>query len=337
MYYITAYWGMSDLLIEGALKDYLETWIIHFELIMGTILFGLLFNVINTVTDKTFIHKKSFGYIIFFKSLLYICMVFIVFIIVYGVFYIFNLGPVKNPDSIIELLSARIVISWIVYFVFVILLINLFIQVNRKFGPGNLLNLITGKYHKPRSEYRIFMFLDLKGSTSIAERLGHKTYSQLLRNNFHDLTDVVIKYKADIYQYVGDEVVLSWTIKDGLKTLNCIKLFFAFSNKLKKQEEFYLKHYRTFPEYKAGMDIGVVTVAEIGDIKREIAFHGDVLNTAARIQDQCKALNKKLLISAALEKKLPNLNGFEKEFIGEVNLRGKEKVVKIYSLELVNR
>ncbi len=213
---------------------------------------------------------------------------------------------------------------------------NFIIQVNRKFGPGNLIKQIAGIYHKPSNEFRIFMFLDLKGSTTLAEKLGHETYSQLLRDSFHDLTDIVIKYKAEIYQYIGDEVVLSWKIKDGLKSLNCIKLFFAFDNKLKKRKEFYIKHYYTIPEFKGGMDMGVVTVAEIGDIKREIAYHGDILNTASRIQDQCKVLNKELLISETLEKELPNLHGFKKEFIGKVNLKGKEKDVKIYSLSIEN-
>ncbi len=336
LYYISAHWGSSDFIKEGVLKDYLNSWLIHVELVMASFLFGLLFSIINTATDKTFIRKKSFGHIIFFKSLLYICMVFVVFFLVYGTFYIFDLGPIKDIDSLARLISAKFIISWVVYFTFAILLINLFIQVNRKFGPGNLVKLIVGAYHKPHTEYRIFMFLDLKGSTTIAEKLGHKVYSQLLRSSFHDLTDIVIMYKADIYQYVGDEVVLSWKINDGLKTLNCIKLFFAFDNKLKKRKEFYLKHYDIIPEFKGGMDMGLVTVAEIGDIKREIAYHGDVLNTASRIQDQCKILNKKLLISQTLEKKLIKLNGIEKEFIGNINLRGKEKVVKIYSLKLGN-
>ena len=184
---------------------------------------------------------------------------------------------------------------------------------------------------------RIFLFLDLKGSTTIAEKLGHNTYSQLLRNCYHDLTEIVIKYKADIYQYIGDEVVLSWKTKDAFQTLNCIKLYFAYDNKLKEHKEFYMKHYHTLPEFKGGMDMGVVTVAEIGDIKREIAYHGDVLNTASRIQEQCKVLDKNLLISENLEKELIDLNGFEKEFIGEVTLRGKEKNVKLYSLIRTNK
>ena len=78
--------------------------------------------------------------------------------------------------------------------------------------------------------------------------------------------------------------------------------------------------------------MGYVTVAEVGDIKREIAYHGDVLNTAARIQEQCKLLGAEFLISEHLEQNLPALNGFQKKFMGEVNLRGKKEIIKIFSI-----
>ena len=50
-----------------------------------------------------------------------------------------------------------------------------------------------------------------------------------------------------------------------------------------------MSKYGETPIFNAGMDAGVVTVTEIGDIKRDLAFHGDVLNTAARIQGLCNS------------------------------------------------
>lgn len=332
MYFVSV-WGMLDFMSNDILKDYLMSWYVYLELIMGAVLFGFFFSLIDKISDRTFIRRKSFGLIILFKTFLYLIMVVVVFLLVFGTFYIFQLGPLEDPGNFYILLTPRFLISWIAYFIFTVLLLNFIIQINRKLGPGNLRNLISGKYHRPRDEYRIFLFLDLKGSTTIAEKLGHNTYSKLLRNCYHDLTDIVIRYNADIYQYVGDEVVLSWKIKDNEQTLKSVSMYFAFKERLEKRKEFYLKRFDTLPEFKGGMDLGVVTVAEIGDIKREIAYHGDVLNTAARIQDQCKVLNKDLLVSEHVEEKLLTLNGFKKEFLGDMNLRGKEKALKIYSLD----
>ena len=114
-------------------------------------------------------------------------------------------------------------------------------------------------------------------------------------------------------------------------------LNFAFERKLKLREDFYLKNFNTIPFFKCGIDCGEVTVAEIGELKREIAYHGDVLNTAARIEKQCTPLNKKMIVSAYLEKELPaELNGFSKELIGEIELRGRKGKLNLYSIEYAN-
>lgn len=333
-YYIISFWGISDFFSEGILKSYLNHWYVHLELISGAILFGLFFCLIDVFTDSTTIRRKSFGKIIFIKSFLYLFTTSFVFFFIYGGFYLFKIGPFKNPESLLVLVNTKFILSWILFYIFSVILITFVIQINKKIGPGNLKKLITGKYHKPRDEERIFIFLDLRDSTTIAEKLGHNNYSRLLQNCYHDLTDIVIKYKAEIYQYVGDEVVLSWDNPDKLNSLNSIKLFYAYKNKLLEHKSFYLKNFDVFPEFKGGIDEGIVTVAEVGDIKRDIAYHGDVLNTAARIQDKCKVYDKDLLISENFGTKIHELNGFDKKLIGEVSLKGKKHTVKIYSIEL---
>ena len=80
--------------------------------------------------------------------------------------------------------------------------------------------------------------------------------------------------------------------------------------------------------------MGMVTVAEIGDIKREIAFHGDVLNTAARLQGICKNYDCNMLVSDHLAKNLNSTDGFSKQLIGEIRLRGKLERTKVYRIEL---
>jgi adenylate cyclase len=333
LYFIFSWWGTSSFLQQGWLTEYLNSPNIHYEIIIQAVIFGLLFNTINTVISKSELSKKSFGMIIFVKTILYSIAITFSQLFVFLVFYIFDVLPTEQYKQALDLLNFEFVLSLSLYFTLSITFFNFMLQLSRKFGPGNMLKMLIGKYYKPREEQRIFLFLDLRNSTGIAEYLGHKNYSRFLQSCFHDITEIVIKYKAEVYQYVGDEVVLTWKIKDGLESLNCVKAFFAFENKLLRRKEFYEKQFNTFPEFKGGMDMGLVTVAEIGDIKRDIAYHGDVLNTASRIQHQCNKLNKKLLISKNLECKIEQLNGFDKEFIGEIQLRGKEHTTEVYSLE----
>ncbi len=183
---------------------------------------------------------------------------------------LFNLMSYKDYAEFGSYASVNLYISFLVYFIISSLFINFFLQMNRKVGPGNMIKLLLGRYHKPHDENRIFMFLDLKGSTTIAEKLGHKTYSQFIRDCFQDLTDTILQYQADIYQFVGDEVVLTWEQKRGLKGQACIRTFFSFKNALLLRKNYYEQTYNTVPQFRAGMDLGIVTATEIGDIKREM-------------------------------------------------------------------
>jgi len=176
------------------------------------------------------------------------------------------------------------------------------------------------------------MFVDLKSSTEIAEKLGHIQVSRLLQDCFTDLA-VVRDYKAEIYQYVGDEVVLSWSMSDGLDNLNCIKAYFKFQELLESRSDFYMKKYGLIPFFKAGLNVGDVTIAEVGQIKREIAFHGDTLNTASRIQGKCNYYNEGLLLSHALKELIEDNEELQINMVGEVMLRGKTEPQKIYSIE----
>ncbi len=239
-----------------------------------------------------------------------------------------------NETFVEKLLHSKFrFLSTFVYSVFVTVLINFISQVSRKFGPGILLPMFFGKYHQPKVEERIFMFLDLKDSTPYAEKLGHVKFSQLIQDCFHDLNLIVLKFDAEIYQYVGDEVILSWKPKQGIKDLNCIAIFFAYQQKLAENILEYQSKYGLVPEFKAGVNVGEATIAEVGDIKREIAYHGDVLNTAARIQGVCNTYGKALMISEELESLLTFTDEFQSELVGEVPLKGKAKPVKIFSIE----
>ena len=181
----------------------------------------------------------------------------------------------------------------------------LWVRVNQRYGPGYLISSFIGKYHLPIEEQRIFMFLDLKSSTSIAEILGHIRFYQFLNDFFHDIGNPILYSKGEVYQYVGDEAVVSWKLKNGIENGNCIQCFYEIKNVIAKKAKYYEKQYGGIvPEFKAGIHVGPVTTGEIGDIKRDLVHTGDVLNTTARIQAKCNELNSPILISEDLLKQL---------------------------------
>ncbi|GGG11519.1 hypothetical protein GCM10011344_10310 [Dokdonia pacifica] len=205
-----------------------------------------------------------------------------------------------------------------------------FSQINLMLGGSNLWKIFRGKFYTPHEEHRIFMFLDLQSSTEHAERLGHLKYSMLIRDCFNDL-GVVIENEAEVYQYVGDEAILTWKLEDGLRNQNCINAFFNFKNRLLKKQQYYKENYSLVPFFKAGLNDGVVAATEVGKYKKEIAYHGDTLNTAARIQGKCNEFQQELLISESLKTKL-DLKNNHVELLGDIMLRGKQANVQIYSV-----
>lgn len=177
-------------------------------------------------------------------------------------------------------------------------MINFALEIERVIGTGNLWRLFIGRYHRSREEERVFLFMDLKGSTSTAEALGHHRYSELLQECYRDLTQVIMRYEAAIYQYVGDEVVMTWTCSSqGERKRASVQAFFAYQQALMSKKEAYEARFGTTPEFRGGIDAGPVTVIEVGDVKREIVYHGDVLNTAARLLELCKRKDEVLLVS----------------------------------------
>ena len=221
-------------------------------------------------------------------------------------------------------------LSWLAIVIFTLIAL----LVNDKYGPGVFVSFILGRYFHPKREERIFMFLDLRGATTIAEQLGEGRYFNFLKDVFRDSTPDILKSKGEIYQYVGDEIVISWKKDTGILNANCLQCFFDIKQRLLDNASYYRENYDGIvPEFKAGLHFGFVMVGEIGVVKRDIAYSGDVLNTAARIQSKCNELGVNILISKNLLAGLGSLpNVFKPREIGEIDLRGKQHSLMLYTV-----
>ena len=172
----------------------------------------------------------------------------------------------------------------------------------------------------------------MKSSTTIAENLGHVKYFEMLRDYYADLSEPITRHSGEIYQYVGDEIVVSWKLKNGLQDSNCLRCFFSMKETLAKQAKTYEEKYGVVPGFKAGLHVGTVTTGEIGVIKKDIIFTGDVQNTTARIQGLCNLYKVDILVSVNLKELLPGGNPFVFQTVGESELRGRNEKIKLYTV-----
>ena len=298
------------------------------------LLTGLLYFMFEQLFERIKFKQKPIGAQIFIKLLAYLFLVTSVLnagIIIMGHFYGAEIQP-----SIKEMLTSGAVWSFIIYFSIASIGFTFLKLVDEKFGPGTFWKILLGQYQKPKVEKRIFMFLDLKSSTQIAEQLGYEKYSALSQQCFYDLNEVIQAYSGEIYQYVGDEVVVSWDFQKGAQNCECVDLFFQFRKKLHDRKDFYMEKFGVLPEFKAGLHGGKLMAAEVGIVKREIAYHGDVINTTARIQDMCNQLGEPLLISEPLLQSMKLNPKYQPELKGAFTLKGKGESTTLHSVTPVS-
>lgn len=217
----------------------------------------------------------------------------------------------------------------LIYCLIILVIINFTREINRKIGYGILINFILGNYHKPKEEERIFAFIDLKKSTQIAERLGALKFHKLLYEFFHDISISILMTKGEIYRYVGDEIVISWKIRDGLHNANCIRVYYFMKQQLKKQREKYIALFGFVPDFHAAFHLGSVVKGEIGDIKSQFVFHGEAMYVASRIEKECGRLQQDILISSDLIQQISLPIIYEMHHLGNMS---NEENIELFTL-----
>ena len=218
------------------------------------------------------------------------------------------------------------------YWLVIFAITQLYLEINDKYAPGVFLDILAGKYITPRNENRIIMFIDLKDSTPIAEKLGHQNNFLFIREFIYDLSLALIEHNGIIYQYVGDEIVVSWKYnKENMK--NCMASVITARKNIQKRSENYRRVYGIIPEFRIGIHVGDVTVGEIGVIKKDLAMSGDTMNTTARIRSACNELNQKFIVSKDFVEK-SHLKSFQIENLGMVELKGKASGIELFALKI---
>jgi adenylate cyclase len=303
--------------------------------VVGSMIGGSL--LVFYINEK--FQERPYGYTIIAVALFFALVILIVVSILGLITVPMRTGkPLSDEQTLdafmtflMDPLRAKNIMMWFI----VVMLTQFVLQINSKFGQGALGNIIRGKYNTPKEEKKIFMFLDLNSSTAIAEKLGDEKYHKLLKDFFADITNPILDNKGEIYQYVGDEVIVAWNYDEGIENNQCIQCFFDIKARIAEFKDKYLGRYGMIPSFKAGIHYGKVVAGEVGIMKRDITYSGDVLNTTSRILNMCKEFNAEIISSADLikELRLPN-NHYLAQPLGSIKLRGKEKEMVLSALSI---
>lgn len=238
-------------------------------------------------------------------------------------------------DSIHRFLNNTFKANWIVpkmaEWTILYILTQLALEVNEKYSSGAFLDIILGKYLKPKEEERIIVFIDLRNSTPIAEKIG-KDYFEFIRDFIFCISAGIMEHDGRIYQYVGDEIV-AWWPSSHVNSKKAVQALIESRKILNINNDIFKSNYDIVPEYKAGMHTGKVIVGQVGIARKELVMSGDTMNTTSRIRSACTDLNQKFLVSKDFIDLL-QMKDWQTESMGEVDLKGKNANIELFALKI---
>ncbi len=248
-------------------------------------------------------------------------------------YFTMHLNPVESFHYFLdEKFGVKTILKSTLYWLILFLITQLFLEISNKYAPGVFRAVLAGKYIKPKTERRIIMFMDLKDSTPIAEKLGHEQYFLFIRDFIYQLSIAIIEHRGIIYQYVGDEVVASWEASEK-NAKRSIQAIIAARKNIQKANDSFRVSFNVVPEFRVGIHAGDVTIGEIGVIKRDLAMSGDIMNTTARIRTACTELNQKFVVSGDFLN-FTSLESWQAESLGLVELKGKASSLDLFALKI---
>lgn len=267
-------------------------------------------------------------------AILFLAAIFIVFVVHFSnSVFIENLSA---SEAVRKILAYALYKDWllmkVVYWVILFFITQLFVTINDKYAPGVFVDIILGKYLQPKIEKRIVIFIDLKDSTPIAEKLEDIQYFKLLREFIYLVSAAIIEFEGSIYQYVGDEVIASWKLNNK-NSRKCMDSIIEARKNIQKESEVFRKLYGVVPEFRVGIHVGNVTMGEIGVLKKDLAMSGDTMNTTARIRGVCNELNHKFIVSKDFIDNI-DLKEWQSESLGIIDLKGKEEGIELFALKI---
>jgi adenylate cyclase len=211
----------------------------------------------------------------------------------------------------------------VTYSVACVIFANLVLGITNIIGPRAFLNFISGRYHTPVEERRFVLFVDIAGSTGLAERLGGIAIHRLLDRTFRLLTLSVIDYRGEVLNYVGDEVIVTWRERSGAVECRPLRCFMAMRDELARAAGQLQREFGVVPRIRGSLHFGSVIVGEIGDLKRAIVFNGDVMNTAARLEELSRDVDGGFLASRAAMQRFNSVPPFAVRDLGRLPIRGR--------------
>jgi adenylate cyclase len=320
----------------GWLRSHVEGFVYDFAELENGVRNGMTVGTLLAAVDLFYVQgprgawlrRLSFGRAVLIRALLYTAIIVASFAfnrLLFGLLHGFE-------RSGLDYFGLPLLRDTIIAFV-IFLVISEFLQMRRVIGGRTLNALLLGRYHRPVREDRVFLLVDIKGSTALAERLGDERAHAFITSAFFDIDQPILEHGGEVYSYVGDGLIVSWPLARGVEDGRCLLCYLAIRATLAGRAHHYRQRYGIAPEIRAVLHAGPIVAGECGDAKLSIVYLGDTLNAAARLEETAKALDRACLVSGDLLRRTPLPATLAAEPLGPIALRGRQRPIDTYALE----
>lgn len=331
-------------MLIGALVGYSYTFLVYTsqEGAQGSVWMGIAIGVVISGLSSSFeslfvgepsskIRSMPFLYSLIIRMIVHTTIILITILCVQYIYFVLTGIQILEENNLSSLLTD-------IGFSFVFLGIIIFIFQMRNFiGGKTLTSLVLGRYNSPQVEQRIFMVLDVVGSTSAAQKIGDTNFHKFLNELFILMDQPIHKFDGEIHSYVGDAILAVWPLdKSPEKNERIFKAIQSIQQICILNQNAMLEKFNVLPEISISVHAGPVAIGETGHRKRQITYLGNALNLTFRLEGVAKkeGLPSRFIISDNLLKSCQLPSGLKAVSIGAHRVKGVDEPINLSALLL---
>ena len=175
------------------------------------------------------------------------------------------------------------------------------------------------------------LFSDIRGFTSISEKLSARELALLINEYLTEMSSVIRANGGTLDKYIGDAIMTFWgaPVADSHHAQHALDSARSMIQALPAlNQRFEAKGWPRLA-FGVGINTGAMTVGDMGsNVRRSYTVMGDSVNLASRLESLTKHYGVALLIGEATQRALPNVPLLE---VDRVKVKGKDQAITIYT------
>src|SRR5438445_466074 len=207
-------------------------------------------------------------------------------------------------------------------------------RLSRFFSP-HVLRTVVRASDKLSSRRRLVtvLFSDLRGFTSISEKLQPEQVAAMLREYLTEMTEIVFDHDGTVDKYIGDCVMALYNVpsEDPEHAIKAVRTGLAFQERTLAAAARWEAKFGVTIRNGVGINTGEAIVGILGSRQRfEYTAIGDTVNLAARLESITKDYGASIIVSESTYEHVKGVVATRE--LGAVTVRGKSVPVKIYAV-----